>query len=241
MNVPGMVGAVGTLTVLLMLQWALVLIARKYAINRTVAFWDLVVTTEDERYSLSRLQFYLWFVTILVSYGAMFFAQQRDRLVVPDVPEQLYILMGVVAASTVASTVITFTKKAAWNAGKPNFFVDVFLDSKDSLDLPRTQMFTWTIVIIIVYLTAVIRSLGADTLPSVPPGLIVLMGLSNAAYLGAKAAEPTQPAVSKPEPLKVKTVADLAIATPHIQWSQAADSFAKLVTKARQSNKRANY
>lgn len=42
----------------------------------------------------------------------------------------------------------------------PNFFVDVFFDAKNSLDVPRTQMFAWTIVVSGVYLVQVFRSLG---------------------------------------------------------------------------------
>jgi len=238
MNAAGVVGAGGTLALLLVLQWILVLIARKYVADREVIFWDLVVTTEDERYSLSRLQLYMWFVTILISYGAIYFAQREGAI--PDVPEELYILMGVITSSTVASTVITFTKKAAWNPGKPNFFIDVFFDSKNSLDLPRTQMFAWTIVIIVVYLVQVFRSLGDSSLPRVPAGLIVLMGISNGAYLGTKAAEPVQPSVSKPELPKPISLVDVAAATSSIQWTQATSAFADLVTKARQSNPKPN-
>lgn len=148
---------------------------------------DLIITSDDNRFSLSRLQFWLWFVVVIISWGAISWATRR----LYAVPDNLYILMGVNVAATVASSAITAAKGTFPRAGKPNFFRDIFMDSKKTLDLPRVQMFVWTLIILVGYVAVVIEHYrqALPSLPNIPEGLIVLMGLSHGAYLGAKATE----------------------------------------------------
>jgi hypothetical protein len=150
---------------------------------------DLIITSDDNRFSLSRLQFWLWFVVVIISWGAISWATRR----LYTVPDNLYILIGVNVAATVASSAIAVTKGVHPRANKPNFFKDIFMDSKQTLDLPRIQMFIWTIIIVVGYVAVVIEHYrqGLPSLPNIPEGLIVLMGISHGAYLGTKAAEKT--------------------------------------------------
>jgi len=184
----GMLGAGLSLSVIALFQWFLVSIGRKKAENnRTVSFMDLIITSDDESYSLSRLQMYLWTVAVIVGYLAVFFATPG----IPVIPESLYILMGVNFASSVASTAIN-TKVASSPAAPtpPNFLNDIFFESPGSLDLPRTQMFIWTIVSLGVFIVTLVNSFdNGPKLPDITNGLAVLMGISNGAYLGAKAAK----------------------------------------------------
>lgn len=187
----GIWGFVVAVMVVIAFQSALVWRARLR--NKGVTLFDLIVTTEDNRYSLSRLQFYLWFVTILVSYWGVCAAWHELR----GVPETLWALMGLNTASTVSSSAIVVAKGQTSSSnpvGRPQFFADIFLDRYNTLDLPRTQLFLWTVVIVLGYLYEVAKSFhnGSPALPYLDPGLVGLMGISHGAYLGAKAVEPSQ-------------------------------------------------
>ena len=196
----GVIGGVTAVLLLLWFQYELVASARAANPKRVVLFWDLVVTGDDEKYSLSRLQLYLWFVVIITSYTAVCFA--KGALI--QLSEGLNLLLGINAAAAVTATVLTpqptATVQTPLAAGAapaapvanaaPNFVRDIFFEKPGSLDLPRTQMFAWTVVLILGFILVVVKSFkeGKPELPEVPPSLAALMGISHGAYLGAKAA-----------------------------------------------------
>jgi hypothetical protein len=190
-------GAVGALLIFLIFQLWLVHKARKEAKKegkkeKDVKLMDLIITSEDGRYSISRLQMYLWTVAVVMGFGAVF--MYNYGFTVPDIPESLYMLMGVNLAAAVASTAINTVKtkdKRLHKEEKPDFWSDVFFESPGSLDLPRTQMFVWTVISLCVFFFLLYKSLVQNdpSLPDIPTGLIVLMGISQGAYLGTKAAE----------------------------------------------------
>lgn len=163
--------------------------ARTTGSNRVVKFWDLIVTGDDEKYSLSRFQLYLWFVVIVVSYTAVCFATGE----LLELSEGLNALLGINVAAAVASSAIALKddKRQIPKAAAPDFVRDIFFESDASLDLPRTQMFAWTVIIALGYIAMVVKSFQVEAphLPDVPLSLAALMGISHGAYLGAKAAE----------------------------------------------------
>lgn len=185
----GILGAALALGILVLLQTWLVGRARKQAgQTRTVSFWDLIVTSEDERYSLSRLQLYIWFLVIYASWGAVCFATGQLH----ELSEGLNLLLGINAGAAVSATAITAMKGAPTSQtnSQPNFVQDIFFEKPGSLDLPRTQMFAWTLVIALGFIAVLIETFhaGSPKLPEVPLSLAVLMGISHGAYLGVKAA-----------------------------------------------------
>ena len=112
-----------------------------------------------------------------------------------DIPGTLYMLMGVNLAATVTSTAINTARNEKVSKVEPDFWRDIFFESEDSLDLPRTQMFVWTIISLCVFFFKLYQLLTADNLqflPDIPTGLVVLMGVSHGAYLGTKAAAKKQ-------------------------------------------------
>jgi len=176
------------------------------ATQRRPRFFDLIVTREDNRYSLSRIQVYLWTVAVALTYAAAAYATGQFV----NVPERLALLLGLNVTSAVASTAIYSSQENKMQAAgaptsesvaarrRPNFVEDVFFehDGPASLDLPRTQMFLWTIITLGTFVVAVLRNFptiastasGGPILPEVPLGMVALMGISQGAYLGAKAA-----------------------------------------------------
>ncbi len=149
--------------------------------EREVVFFDLIVMSGDEHYSLSRLQMYLWTVAVAIVYSAILLTTWKF----PNIPETLYLLMGVNLTTTVLATAMPAKKEGN---GKPDFIKDIFFESKTSLDLPRTQMFVWTIISLGAFILMSIESFksGNPKLPDIPSGLVALMGISNGAYLGIK-------------------------------------------------------
>lgn len=187
----GFLGTLIAFVFLLVLQTYLITSARKRAAGtRNVRFWDLIITSEDENYSLSRLQMYLWTVVVVIGFAAVFLS----TLGFPTIHENLYLLMGVNLAASVTSTAIFLAKKngVRMPLDQPDFVKDIFFESKKiSLDLPRTQMFVWTVVSLCFFAIKLIQSfkVGNPELPDIPLGLVVLMGVSHGAYIGTKATE----------------------------------------------------
>lgn len=166
-----------------------------------LVFFDLIVT-EDNRYSLSRLQIYLWTIWAVIAFTQAVFV----TLKIPQFPYTLAALMGINGFTTVIATAITPEKTA--RSDDPNFFRDIFLDKQGTLDLPRAQMLIWTVVILAAHIIFFEKELIAGNIaekgiPDVPEGLLILMGVSNGAYLGMKKAEDirkTEAAVPEPTP-----------------------------------------
>jgi hypothetical protein len=193
----GLWGGFLALLFLISLQSSLVAIARRCVAKsskRVIHFMDLIITREDEKYSISRLQFYLWTVFVVIGFCAVFMATYKT----PDIPQNLYLLMGVNLSAAVFSTAITLGKEKGKttvnNSGTPSFVKDIFFEGEDSLDLPRTQMFVWTVISLLAFSVMLYKTFkdGAPALPDIPLGLVVLMGLSHGTYLGVKAAKPAE-------------------------------------------------
>ena len=183
----GWLGALVAFIFIVGLQRYLILRANKER-EQKLKLFDLIVTSEDNRYSLSRFQIYVWTVWVVIAFVQVAFA----TLTFPIVPENLAILMVINGTTTVISTAITDIEKLklAKPAEQPVFFSDIFLDAIGTLDLPRTQMFIWTIVILVTHMVIFWKGYlaGRPSLPEVSGGMLILMGVSQGIYLGVKAA-----------------------------------------------------
>jgi hypothetical protein len=133
---------------------------------------------------------FLWTLFIVVAFVMVFL----HDLAIPFLPPNLYLLMGVNFTTSVLSTAIALRRDMPKGNSGPHFMRDIFFPAGDSLDLPRTQMFIWTIVSLGVFAVLFYESwiAGKPSLPDISSGLVALMGLSNGAYLGVKAAAPAK-------------------------------------------------
>lgn len=64
--------------------------------------------------------------------------------------------------------------------------------SKAPVSLARLQAFLWTLVVMTVYFHRVVKSEGGD-LPTIPPELLMVMGISSAVYLASKGITSNKP------------------------------------------------
>lgn len=190
-EIGGWIGVFVAVIFLLVLQKCLIKGANKSrGENDKLRLFDLIVTSEDNCYSLSRFQIYIWTVWVVIAFAAVAFYSCSF----PKVPDNLAILMGINGLTTVLSTAIVKHPKSGNTIQKqasPSFYKDIFLDENGTLDLPRTQMFIWTIVILITHVFIFWNGYYTATpeIPNVDTGLLILMGVSNGAYLGVKAAD----------------------------------------------------
>jgi hypothetical protein len=184
----GWLGALTALLFLVGLQRHLISRANKER-EQKLKLFDLIVTSEDNRYSLSRFQIYAWTVWVVIAFAQVAFT----TLTFPIIPENLAILMAINGTTIVISTALTDAEKAklAKPADQPVFFRDIFFDASGTLDLPRTQMFIWTIVVLVTHMVIFWKGYlaGRPGLPEVSGGMLILMGVSQGIYLGVKAVQ----------------------------------------------------
>jgi hypothetical protein len=185
----GWLGGIVILSFVFALHWIILNFANKNrAANEKLNFFDLIITSEDNSFSLSRFQIYIWTVWIIFAFSQAAFA----TLSLPSIPANIAILMGINGFTAALSTAITDKSKLT-RSPQPDFIHDIFLDDKGTIDLPRMQMFIWTIVILIGHMTSFWAGFQKHpsycTIQDVSSGLLILMGVSNGAYLGVKAAQ----------------------------------------------------
>jgi len=111
-----------------------------------------------------------------------------------NVPENLLALMGISVAVPIVNANIKEVKKVAKRKSGDVPFGVMFHNPEGKLDLARFQMFLWTIIGISIFLYTLFDQIWTLStveelfLPDVSPTLLILMGLSQTAYLGSKIA-----------------------------------------------------
>ena len=149
--------------------------------------------------TLSKFQFWLWTMVISFTFLSLQimkiivtdYATGQDYLI-QDIPENLLAMMGISVAVPIAASGITNKMNKTSKIGTVTSFGSMFRNFEGNLDLSRLQMFIWTIIGISIYLHVFIdqvftlESVDQLFLPDVSPTLVILMGLSQTAYLGSK-------------------------------------------------------
>jgi hypothetical protein len=182
---------------------------------------------ENGAFSLGKLQFYAW--TAAAVFGYLFLAFARSlvqwRFELPEVPEGLPGIVGISAGTSVAAAAIGALSATRGPAGTKPSLADLIVTG-GTVIVDRVQFLVWTIVAIVAFLAVVLTADPAriDTLPIIPNGLLYLMGLSAAGYLGGKF-------VRRPSP-SLQTIA---------ATDDAANKKLSLVLKGRNLSKNASF
>ncbi|KQC02974.1 MAG: hypothetical protein APR53_01865 [Methanoculleus sp. SDB] len=156
--------------------------------------------------SLSLFQFLLW--TIVISFSYIWISAIRifegDLTFSTEIPLNLYLLLGISVAVPLVSIGYTKSEYKPDTPSQPPEKLPPFgmmLKNKGKIALNRFQMFLWTFVGIVLYLSVVVGTVtgmaaagdgaaAADTaglsLPDIDPTLVYLMGLSQTGYLGGR-------------------------------------------------------
>lgn len=155
----------------------------------------------DGRPSASKLQWFLWTVTVLYAYVVIFAARvlQGSYEPIAEIPTNVLLAMGFSATTMATAKGITTSYILNGKLQKPIPNPDgspdaanksnMFLDESGFPELSKIQMLVWTAVAVVIYLFSVydaVRHQRTTALPDIDGALMVLMGLGQGAYLGKK-------------------------------------------------------
>jgi len=159
-----------------------------------------IITTPDGYASLSQLQMVLW--TFVVAASAVYVMVLAGELI--EVTTGTLVLLGISGAVTVGSKLHDSAQVAQAVAAasatpaplrRPRWS-DLVVNDTDGhreIDITRVQMLYFTLI------TAgfvVMRVLTTYVIPEIPQGFQILMGISNAVYIGSKVAQPVASAAT---------------------------------------------
>jgi len=203
--VPGLQGFI-SLFVILLAAGAFAQLAVKTAIIR-----DPGPPLPDGRlrpYNLGRTQMALWFFLILTSYVVIWLITGN----LDTITQSLLVLMGISAGTALGAAVIDSNKASAPGGSAPapaavptttplpgaeaqppcpppqasrGFFPDILSDC-GSYSFHRFQIFAWTLVLAVIFVTSVYNNLK---MPEFSATLLGLMGISAGTYIGFKIPE----------------------------------------------------
>jgi hypothetical protein len=159
----------------------------------------LLLDPETNTYSLSKLQFYAWTAAALFAYSYLYVSKVLvQHLAWPDIPSSLPGIVGIGAGTAIGSQVVTNTMGSKGAGGELPSPSD-FLTSGGVAAPDRIQMFLWTIFGVIAFCVGVLQKApGAiREIAPVPEGMLYMMGLSAAGYLGGKLARKPGPVISE--------------------------------------------
>jgi hypothetical protein len=148
----------------------------------------------DNNYSASLLQFLIFTYVTAFAYVAVYVARLGAGLtVLPNIPLNLLILMGISVASATASKgiVVSYVEQGKLPVDS-NDQSGVVKDKQGNVALTKVQMLIWAFIAAVIYVSTVVdfvqRGLYTQqgALPDVDGALLVLMGAAQGGYIGGK-------------------------------------------------------
>lgn len=181
----------------------------------------------DGRPSTSKFQFFLWTAVIVWGYTAVVARRWIDGDSPGDIdmPTNLFILMGIGAGTALGAKLVTVSRGGRAPLADPGArtYRSLVADDAGNPALEKAQALTWTLVAVGVFVISVWQALAGSatpsSLPTVDDALLVLLGIGQFAYVGAKAlparpsGQPTAPAAA-PAPATAAPAAAGATPTP---------------------------
>jgi hypothetical protein len=158
-----------------------------------------LLDADTNSYSLSKFQVFTWLTIIVFAYVYVLFCRITIQGIMewPEFPGTLAGMFGLSLGSMVASTAVSGSKgnKGA-GAAEPSF-AD-FFSTGGVVAADRFQFFLWTLVGFFGYLSLLWFSdpTNISVVPSVPEGLLYLMGISAGGYVGGKLARNPGPNIT---------------------------------------------
>jgi hypothetical protein len=174
----------------------------------------LDIIREEGWPSLARFQFMAWTLIVIFCFTTICVMRfLGGELNLPEaIPENLLALMGISAGVTAVATGVSKSKygeetKKLTEEEYKEFIrekkLGTMLLENDAPSLTRFQMFSWTILSIFLYLSKFFATISIFTisdpnvtvLPDIEFTLLVLMGVSQGAYVGGKWVSPSKPKI----------------------------------------------
>lgn len=136
-------------------------------------------------YSLARLQMAWWFAIVFASYVGLWLVGHS----LPSIPAVVLGLIGISAGTTLVAGSIDGEASKLLRPTE-GLWRDISTDPKGQVTVYRFQQIAWTILFGIVFAHEVLMK---QAMPDFDGSVLVLMGVSAAAYLGAKLPESKPP------------------------------------------------
>jgi hypothetical protein len=144
---------------------------------------------ETNSYSLSKFQLFAFSFIFIFSYLYVFFCRWLVQWVfeLPDIPSNLSTMLALSAGTTVAAAGATSARGTKGGGNMTPTFAD-FVSTGGLVVPERFQFFMWTVVACLGFLALLITQNPAtiSKFPSFPDGLLYVMGVSAAGYLGGR-------------------------------------------------------
>jgi hypothetical protein len=173
---------------------------------------SFLLDPETNSYSLSKFQLFMFSGTFVFGYLYVLLSQLlvQWHFALPDVPPELSGLLGISAGTAVASTGLT-AANGSKGAGLQHPTAADLITSGGVVVAERFQLLVWTIIACSGFVLLLLAQDPATltVFPSFPQGLLYVMGVSAAGYLGGKA-------VRKPGPVIQNIAVDTTSALPVI-------------------------
>lgn len=139
-------------------------------------------------YSLSRTQLFLWTIVVLCCVVGTWIVGGQ----IMNLNETVLILLGISVSTTAGATMIDSFKREEDDPSESEIFLkDIISDSKGAVNVHRLQAVAWNLVFMVYFIVQVWNQMS---FPHLDSQWLILMGISNAAYLSLKPSEGSTPA-----------------------------------------------
>ncbi len=134
-------------------------------------------------FSLALTQLSFWSIVVASSFVYIWIVTEE----LPPITGSTLILISVSALTTAGSRLVDLRAKTQGYVSKlSDSFLEDILQDELGYSVHRAQMFMWTVIMGIIFVTSVIR---LQQIPQLDESLLGLMGISSGAYVGLKTME----------------------------------------------------
>jgi hypothetical protein len=172
-----------------------IIAGQKY--SRLAAF---VLDKETNSYSLSKFQALAFSLVFFFAYIYLFLCRAlvQWKFDLPDVPDNYPTLLAI-SAGTTAAAIGLGSVRGTKGAGPVQPSAADFVSNGGMVAADRFQFFVWTLIACIGFIALILMQDPAtiNTFPTFPQGLLYVMGVSAAGYLGGKAARNPGPVLKQ--------------------------------------------
>ncbi|MCP5495541.1 MAG: peptidoglycan-binding protein [Leptospiraceae bacterium] len=147
----------------------------------------IVLDTKTNMYSLSKIQAFAWFVTLLGSYLYVVISSKiilHDGKM-PDFNYSLIGLLGISVGGLLTSNLLDIKTDKTKRKEKP-LLIDLVRNIDGEIQLPKLQLLGFTAISIIVYIFNLLQSNILAGLPDIPDTLYALLLISQGGFIGGK-------------------------------------------------------
>jgi hypothetical protein len=159
---------------------------------------SFIFDPETNSYSLSKFQLLLFSITFLFGYMYVFLTTLlvQWKFTLPDVPQNIAGLLGLSGGTAIAAAGLT-AARGSKGAGLQHPTGADLISNGGVVVGERFQFFVWTIVACAGFVMLLISQDPAKVtgFPQIPDGLLYVMGVSAAGYLGGKATRKPGPII----------------------------------------------